>query len=104
MKGERVISRFYIVLMGLVMFLVCSAPVSALPLGEGQGTVSDATDHIVSELRAKHFFAYQATVPLDQLKCNSIVQMVNKKGYIRYFVYDGLVQTKEGKPIVLLKK
>ena len=28
---------------------------------------------------------------------------MNKKGYIRYFVYDGLVQTEEGKPIVLIK-
>ena len=84
------------------MFLICSTPVNALPLGEVQGTVSDV-DHVVNELRTKHFFAYEVTVPLDQLKDNSIVQIVNKKGYIRYFVYDGLVQTEEGKTIVLIK-
>lgn len=84
------------------MFLICSTSVSALPLGEVQGTVSDV-DHLVNELRTKHFFSYAVTVPLDQLKDNSIVQIVNKKGYIRYFVYDGLVQTEEGKTIVLIK-
>lgn len=84
------------------MFLICSTPVSALPLGEVQGTVSNV-DHVVNELRTKHFFAYKVTVPLDQLKDNSIVQIVNKKGYIRYFVYDGLVQTENGKHIVLIK-
>jgi hypothetical protein len=83
------------------MFLICSTPVNALPLGEVQGSVSDV-DHVVNELRAKHFFAYKATVPLDQLKDNSIVQLVNKKGYIRYLVYDGLARTEDGEQIVLI--
>ena len=100
-----VINRICSVLMVLLFFLFCSVfHVNAAVQNGAQGTANDAADHIVSELRAKHFFAYKESVPLGLLKDNSIVQIVNKKGYISYFVYDGLVQTEDGKTIVLINK
>ena len=68
-----------------------------------QDNANNAADHIVIELKNKGIFVNKMVTPLDQLKNNTIVQVVNEKGYIRYIVYDGLVQTEEGKTIVLIK-